>query len=117
MESLRSKERALKISEIADDKKGQNISVLEVNELTPMADFFVIISGQNENQVQAIAREIENTLAEEGIEPHKIAGRNQGRWILLDYQDIIVHIFHHQEREYYDLERLWADAKKLLEDA
>lgn len=117
MKSLSTEEKALRIADIADDKKGQNISVLEVNELTPMADYFVIISGQNENQVKAIAREIEDILAEDEIEPHKIAGRNQGRWILLDYQDIIVHIFHHQEREYYDLGRLWADAKKLLEDA
>lgn len=108
------KELALRISDIAEDKKAFDIEVLEVKELTVIADYFVICSGNSEVQVKAIARDIEEKLAKEGIKPQKVAGASQGRWILMDYADVIVHVFHHQEREYYELERLWADAEKIL---
>ncbi|MFW6266246.1 MAG: ribosome silencing factor [Halanaerobiales bacterium] len=110
----RIKEIALIAAEAADDKKAKDIQVLEVSELTVIADYFVICSGNSENQVQAIAREIEDVLSEEGVEPQKVAGASEGRWILLDYADVIVHVFHQQERDYYEIERLWADAEKIL---
>ncbi len=108
---------AKQIAEIAEDKKADNIMVLEVVKLTPIADFFVICSGSNEQQVDAIAREIEDELAEREIEPYRVAGRDQSRWKLIDYRDVIVHVFHKEERRFYELERLWADAEEILQEA
>ncbi|MFW5992111.1 MAG: ribosome silencing factor [Halanaerobiaceae bacterium] len=108
------KEITVMAADAADDKKAFDIEILEVTELTVIADYFLICSGKSEVQVQAIAREIEEKLSEINIEPQKIAGAREGRWILMDYGDLIVHIFHRQEREYYQLERLWADAEKIL---
>ncbi len=109
------KDNALIAAKIADDKKGQDIQVLDVKELTIIADYFVICSGKSETQVKAIARAIEDGLAEEGIYPQRVAGKQESRWILLDFADFIVHIFHQNEREFYELERLWADAEKILQ--
>jgi len=111
------KELALLAAEIADDKKAQDIQVLKVKELTIIADYFVICSGKSEIQTKAIARGIENELAKNDIKPQKVAGADNGRWILIDYADIIVHVFHQQERDYYELERLWADAEKILKES
>lgn len=109
------KDLAMLASEAADDKKANDIEVLDVKEITVIADYFVICDGQSENQVKAIAREIEDKLAEEvDLTPQKIAGKNEGKWILMDYADFIVHIFHKDERQYYELDRLWADAEKIL---
>ncbi|SDM37206.1 ribosome silencing factor [Halarsenatibacter silvermanii] len=110
------REKALKIAEIAEDKKADGIVVLEVIKMTPIADFFVICSGSSEKQVDAIAREIEDEMAEQEIMPYRMAGRDQSRWKLLDYEDVIVHVFHSEERRFYNLERLWADAEKILEE-
>ena len=109
------KELAMLASEAADDKKANDIEILDVREITVIADFFVICDGNSENQVKAIARGIEDELAEKKeLEPQKVAGKNEGRWILLDYADFIVHVFHKDERQYYELDRLWADAEKIL---
>jgi ribosome-associated protein len=108
------KDLALQASNAADNKKAEDIKVLEVKDLTIIADYFVICSGKSEVQVQAIARGIEEKLSDEGIEPQKVAGTNEGRWILLDYADVIVHVFHNKDRDHYELDRLWADAEKIL---
>ena len=109
------KKLALLASEAADDKKANDIEILDVRDITVIADYFVICDGNSENQVQAIARGIEDKLSDEkDIEPQKIAGKNDGRWILMDYADFIVHVFHKDERQYYELDRLWADAEKIL---
>ncbi|MFP4016898.1 MAG: ribosome silencing factor [Halanaerobiaceae bacterium] len=108
------KEIALAAAEAADDKKASDIEVLDVKELTVIADYFVICSGNSETQVKAIARGIEDSLSEKDIEPRKIAGMGEARWVLMDYADIIVHVFHKDEREFYELDRLWADAEKIL---
>lgn len=111
------KEIALCAAEAAEEKKGIDIEILEVSELTIIADYFVICSGNSEVQVQAIARGIEEKLEEEpGIEPRSVAGAAEGRWILMDYADVVVHVFHKEEREYYELERLWADAEEILRE-
>ncbi|MGM0445103.1 MAG: ribosome silencing factor [Bacillota bacterium] len=101
-------------AEAADDKKAFDIEILNVEGLTIIADYFVICSGNTDKQVQAIARAVEEKLDEECIYPKQIAGKDDGRWILMDYADVIVHIFHKHEREYYELDRLWADAEKIL---
>ena len=112
--SLSIKEIALMAAESADDRKAIDIEVLDVHELTVIADYFIICSGNSETQVKAIANGIERDLSEVDIEPQKIAGKQESRWILMDYADIIIHIFHKDEREFYELERLWADAEKIL---
>ncbi|NBI05712.1 ribosome silencing factor [Senegalia massiliensis] len=97
----------------ADDKLAHDIDVLEVTELTSVADYFVILSGKNERQVVAIADSIEDKLSENKYDLRSKEGYRSGRWILLDYGDIIIHIFHKEDREFYNLERLWADGKKI----
>jgi len=111
------KEIALLAAEAADDKKAVDIEILDVRELTIIADYFVICSGNSETQVKAIANGIEESLSESDIEPQKVAGKQESRWILMDYADVIIHIFHKDEREFYELERLWADAEKILRNS
>ncbi|ACL70088.1 ribosome silencing factor [Halothermothrix orenii] len=108
------KELAILAAEAAEDKKANDVQVLDVKELTIIADYFVICSGNSEPQVKAIARSVEDKLGEEGIHPQKVAGKDNARWILMDYADVIVHIFLEEERQYYELERLWADAEQIL---
>ena len=108
------KDIVLMAADAADDKKAEEIEILDVQDLTVIADYFVICSGNSETQVKAIANGIETSLSEEDIEPQKIAGKENSRWILMDYADIIIHIFHKDEREFYEIERLWADAEKIL---
>ena len=76
-----------------------------------ITDFFVICNGNNERHVRSVAEEVEKKLREDfGVKPYRREGEREARWILLDYVDFVVHVFHHEEREYYDLERLWSDA-------
>lgn len=108
------KEIALLAAEAADDKKAMDIQLLDVKDLTTIADYFLICSGNSVTQTKAIASGIEEKLKKEDIVPKKVAGKQEGRWILLDYADIIMHIFQKDERKYYELERLWADAQEIL---
>ena len=114
MSDKKIKKVALLAAEAAEDKKAKDIDVLSVEELTIVSDYFVICSGNTEVQVKAIARGIEEKLGENNIEPQNVAGASEGRWILLDYADVIVHVFHKNERDFYELERLWADAEEIL---
>ncbi|RAK10313.1 ribosome-associated protein [Halanaerobium saccharolyticum] len=114
MSDLSIKDIALLAADAADDKKAEDIDVLNVQGLTVIADYFVLCSANSDQQVRAIARAIDEKLSEKGLEPKKIAGMDDARWVLMDYADVIVHVFHKREREYYDLERLWSDAEKIL---
>lgn len=114
MSDLNIKDIALIAADAADDKKAEDIDVLNVQGLTVIADYFVLCSGNSDQQVRAIARAVDEKLSEKGIEPKKMAGMDDARWVLIDYADVIVHIFQKREREYYDLERLWSDAEKIL---
>lgn len=107
------KSLALEIGTMIDDKKGEDIRVLDIQGLSPLADYFVIASGNSDRQVSAICSHVEDELTKRGIEPKHIEGQREGRWVILDYADIIVHIFHHEERDYYKIERIWSDAKNL----
>lgn len=94
----------------AEDKKAYDIVILDIIEISTIADYFVICSGRSSTHVQSIAEGIVDALAKDtGLKPRK-EGLKEGRWILLDYGDIIVHVFQEEEREFYNLERLWADA-------
>lgn len=97
----------------AADKKAHQVVVLDVNELVAITDYFLICSGANDRQVRTIAEEIGRKLREGGVRPMRREGEREGRWVLLDYEDFVVHVFRDEEREYYDLERLWKDAPRV----
>ncbi|MDQ2673312.1 MAG: ribosome silencing factor [Chloroflexota bacterium] len=107
-------ELAHRIVEIASDKKGNDIVMLRTAELTTMADFFVIVSGRSDRQVQALAGAIVDELREEGTRPLGTEGRQSSRWVLLDFGSVIVHVFAPEEREFYGLERLWGKAAQVV---
>lgn len=95
------------------DKKGDNPVILDVHDLTSIADFFYIVSGWSERQTQAITREILERLLAMKIKPLHVEGEENNRWILADFGHILVHVFLHETRNYYDLEHLWADAPRV----
>ena len=100
------------ICEALIEKKAQGIEVLHVERLTELTEYFVICSATSTTQVKALADEVEEKLSELGIEPHHIEGRSTS-WILLDYTSVMVHVFHTEARNFYALERMWADGTKL----
>ena len=103
-------ETAKKIVKILDEKKAEDIKLIRISELTVLADYFIIANGTSNTHVRALAEEVEDVLGkEDGILPRSIEGRSTG-WILLDYGDIVVHVFTPADRDYYSLERLWKDA-------
>jgi ribosome-associated protein len=93
----------------ADSKQGADLVALDVSEPLPLADIFLLITGRNERNVVAIAEEIEDKLLERGTKALRREGRAEGRWVLLDFGDLVVHVFHEEDRLYYSLERLWRD--------
>ncbi len=104
-------ENILKIAAKAlDDKKGENISVLKIEEISSLAEYFLIATATSSTHVRALTDETEQKLKEAGVLPHHTEGRSTG-WNILDYGSVIVHIFTPHDREYYDLDRMWADAE------
>lgn len=95
----------------AEDRKAFDIKVVDIEGISSIADYFIIISGNNERQVVAISDEIDSKMSQAGREPLSVEGRQTGKWIILDYGDEIVHVFEKDEREFYNLEKLWIDAK------
>ena len=93
----------------ADSKQGEDLVALDVSGPLPLTDVFLLASGRNERNVLAIAAEVEDKLNEAGVKTLRREGRAEGRWVLLDFGDLVVHVFHEQERVYYGLERLWKD--------
>ena len=94
----------------AADRRGEDVLLLDLRGLTSATDYFVIASGASDVQVKAIAARIEERLGREEMRPWHVEGLQNGRWVLLDYVDFVVHVFHRAARRYYELERLWADA-------
>lgn len=94
----------------AEDKKAMNIVALDLKGISLVADYFVICHGNSDTQVQAIATEVRKRAHEAGINV-RLEGMDSARWVLMDLGDVVVHVFHRDEREYYNLERLWSDAK------
>jgi ribosome-associated protein len=93
----------------ADSKQGEDLVALDVSGPLPLTDIFLLVTGRNERNVLAIAAEIEDKLNEDGVKTLRREGRQEGRWVLLDFGDIVVHVFHEEDRLYYSLERLWKD--------
>lgn len=96
-----------------DDKKALDIKVIDIRKVSVIADYFVITSGSNLNQVQAIVDNVEEQLGRAGFEPKQIEGTRNSNWILMDYGDLIIHVFDEENRLFYDLERIWRDGKEL----
>jgi ribosome-associated protein len=101
----------LEAVEAADAKQAKEIRVLDLREITAFADYFVVCTGSNSRQIQAIADEIQMHLKKLGEQAHSIEGYQHAEWVLMDYGDYLVHVFSEKARSYYDLERLWRDAK------
>lgn len=103
--------RVLEAATAASSKKAERITILDVSRQLVITDHFLICSGNTERQVRTIAGEIERQLIElHGVKPARREGERDSRWVVLDYLDFVVHVFHREDRDYYNLERLWADA-------
>ena len=100
----------------AEDRKAVDVKVLRLGEVSDFTDYFLICSGTNERQVQAIADHIEERLRAERVRPLHVEGYTGGHWVLLDYGDLVVHVFQDQTRGFYALERLWADAPDVTQE-
>lgn len=107
---METKDIAQKIAAAANDKKAKDILLLNMEGLSPVTDFYVICSASNSTLVKAIADNIEDKLAEAGVHPTHKEGYADARWVLLDYGDVVAHVFLEKERDFYNLEQLWADA-------
>ncbi|MDR6864427.1 ribosome silencing factor [Pedococcus sp. NPDC057267] len=109
----RSLELAKTAALAADDKLATTVVGLDVSEQLALTDVFVIVSGSSERQVGSIVDEVEDKLREQGAKPLRREGERDGRWVLLDFGDIVVHVQHDDEREFYELERLWKDCPEV----
>lgn len=107
--SAASREQLLIAAAAADAKGGEDLVALDVSNPLPLVDIFLLVTGRSERNVAAIADEVEDKLLEAGIKRIRREGREESRWVLLDFGDLVVHVFHEQERVYYGLERLWKD--------
>ena len=109
--------RELEMAKLAchalDEKKGKDIKVIDIHKVSVIADYFVIASASNQNQVQAMVDNVDETLGRAGFEAKQIEGTRSSSWVLMDYGDMIVHVFDEENRLFYDLERIWRDGKVL----
>jgi len=112
MENVSKKMAAIAVDAL-DEKKAEDVTIIDIAEVSTLADYFIIANGNNRNQVQAMADSVEEELAKAGFEPKQIEGYQTANWILLDYRDIIIHVFSKDDRAFYDLERIWRDGKEI----
>ena len=98
-----------------EEKKGENITVIDIHDVSVLADYFIIADGGNASQVQAMADSVEETLGKAGYVCRQIEGYQNAGWILMDYGDVIVHVFSREDRLFYDLERIWRDGKTIVD--
>jgi len=110
-----SKKMALLAVEALEDKKAEDITIIDI-EVSVLADYFIIADGSNRNQVQAMADSAEEALGKAGYDAKQIEGYQSANWILMDYKDIIVHVFSKEDRAFYDLERIWRDGKQITKE-
>lgn len=110
---MTTKELTRIVVDALEDKKALDIQVIDISDVSIMADYFVIASGTNPNQVHAMANNVEEKLHEVHVNPRQVEGYQAGSWILMDFNDIIVHVFHQEARSFYNLEKIWLDGKKV----
>ncbi|THB78925.1 MAG: ribosome silencing factor [Desulfobulbaceae bacterium] len=114
-QSLSGEELAKTCAQISDDNKAEDIVVLDVRGISSFTDYFIIMSGRSVRHVQALAESLEDELRSKRIKTSRAEGLSEGQWVLLDFGDIVAHIFYHEQRKFYDLEGLWHDAPRVEE--
>ena len=107
------KELLKKVYQALNDKKAEEITLLEIGQISPIADFFVIASGSNVNQLNAMKDAVDEVMYTNGLHARQIEGNSKSTWILMDYGDMIVHLFSKEDRLFYNLERIWKDGKEI----
>ena len=112
---MTSKEMVKLAYDALSDKKGEDIKIIDIQQVSVLADYFIIADGNDPNQVQAMADNVEEALAKAGCVCRQIEGYQNANWILMDYKDVIVHIFCREDRLFYDLERIWRDGKTFVD--
>lgn len=110
---MESYEIAKAAAKLLDEKKAEQISVIKIDDISSLADYFVIATGRGSTHVRSLSDELEEKLKERGIAPARIEGYRSDSWILLDYQNVVVHVFTGEARDFYDLDRMWADGEKV----
>ncbi len=115
MTSNDSKAMAKAAAAALEEKKGKDISVIDISGVSVIADYFIIVTADNMRQVDALSDAVQDRMAKEGYELRRAEGVQGSSWVLLDYNDIIVHIFDKEQRLFYDLERIWSDGKKFFQ--
>jgi ribosome-associated protein len=98
-----------------DEKKAADITIIDISSLSVIADYFIIASADNIRQTGALADNVEEVLGKAGISPKQIEGRGSGSWILMDYYDVIIHVFDKENRLFYDIERIWKDGRRIID--
>jgi ribosome-associated protein len=112
--SQQTRQQVAQAIKAVESKKGEDVAILEMDQTTgAFTDYFIVCSGTNPRQIQAIADEVERQLGDVGVRPNSMEGYNQAEWVLLDYVDFVVHVFSERARKFYDLERLWKSARRL----
>lgn len=111
-----SREMAKTACHALSEKKAEDIRVIDISEISPLADYFIIATGANTNQIQAMVDAVDEELTKAGYQVKQIEGNRNSSWILMDYSDIIVHIFSREDRLFYDLEKIWTDGKRMEVD-
>ena len=106
---MNSREMVKLACEAMEEKKAQDIKIIDIEKVSTLADYFIIASGSNRTQVQAMADNVNEILGRAGVEPKQVEGYQNANWILLDYRDVVIHIFDEENRLFYDLERIWRD--------
>ncbi|WP_340138016.1 ribosome silencing factor [Dissulfurispira thermophila] len=110
---IESRDKAIEAAKAAIDKKAKDTVILELKDITIIADYFVVCSGESTTQVRAIVENVEKKLKEHRQKPMGIEGLNTARWVLMDYGDVIIHVFEEETRAYYELEKFWLDAPRI----
>jgi len=113
MDLLTSKEMAKIAINALEEKKAEDLKVIDISNISVIADYFIIASGNNRNQIQALCDEVEEKLTRAGYPAKQIEGYDTANWVLIDFKDIIVHIFDNENRLFYDLERIWKDGREV----
>ena len=113
---MTSKEMAKLACLALEDKKAEDITIIDISGVSVLADYFIIANGTNSNQVMAMADNVDEALHKAGHPVKQVEGYNEGKWVLLDYNDIIVHVFDRENRLFYDLERIWRDGNRMTFD-
>ena len=112
---MQDQDLVLRLAQLLYDRKAQDIVVLNVSGLTVLCDWMIIASGRTDNQVSSLSDAVDEFMVQEGVDIRRSEGRREGRWVILDYAHIIVHLFHRDERAFYGLDRLWNDGTNALD--